>query len=421
MGKSITISGVFIYLRLVQEPFRDRSKLWWIVLGVILGGTIALVASLIILAARSSSGLGIPVVVGTILFGVSMLVVGLFRTLLIRQGTFSPRIGTLFLVGITCLLGVITIPVSIFILPAGWFDLWTVFVMGGVAIGIILLFLYSRYSWLKERGSPGFLTITGFLMVLAIIYMTVISYWIVPYDPADINVGPILWPPHPGFPLGTTSLGQDLLSRTIAGGGIMLQVAFLSVLICFFVGVPLGLLSSFRGGTLDRVLSLIMDAIFAFPGLILAIAIAAMLGPGVINMALAIAVVYIPSYFRVLRSQVLTIKELPYVEAAKALGARDRHTMLGYVLPNALPSIIVVMSINFADAVLTAAGLTFVGLGLPIDVADWGWDLTFGWHQLITGAWWVITFPGIMIVLLALGFTLVGEGLNEILTPMLKE
>jgi len=164
-----------------------------------------------------------------------------------------------------------------------------------------------------------------------------------------------------------------------------------------------------------------MDAIFAFPGLILAIAIAAMLGPGVINMALAIAVVSIPSYFRVLRSQVLTIKELPYVEAAKALGARDRDTMLRYVLPNSLPSIIVVMSINFADAVLTAAGLTFVGLGLPIDVADWGWDLTFGWHQLITGAWWVITFPGIMIVLLALGFTLVGEGLNEILTPMLKE
>ena len=421
MGRDITISGVFIYLRLVQEPFRNRSKLWWIILGVILGGTIALVAGLIILAARSSSGLGIPVVMGTLLFGVSMLVVSLFQTLLIRQGTFSPRMGTLFLIGVTCLFGVITIPVSFFILPFAWFDLWTVIVMGGVVIGIILLFLYSRYSWLKERGSPGFLTITGFLMVLAIIYMTIISNWIVPHDPAAINVGPILWPPHPGFPLGTTSLGQDLLSRMIAGGAIMLQVAFLSVIICFFVGVPLGLLASFRGGILDRGLSLVMDAIFAFPGLILAIAIAAMLGPGVINMALAIAVVYIPSYFRVLRSQVLTIKELPYVEAAKVLGARDRDTMLRYVLPNALPSIIVVMSINFADAVLTAAGLTFVGLGLPIDVADWGWDLTFGWHQLITGAWWVITFPGIMIVLLALGFTLVGEGLNEILTPMLKD
>lgn len=421
MGKAITISGVFIYLRLIQEPFRNRSKLWWIVLGVIVGGTLTLVASLITLAARSNSGLGIPVVVGTILFGVSMLVASLFRALLIRQGTFSSRMGTLFLVGVTCLLGVITIPVSIFILPFAWFDLWAVFVMGGVVIGILLLFLYFGYLWLKERGSPGFLTIAGFLMVLAIIYMTVIAYWIVPFDPFTINVGPILWPPHPGFPLGTTSLGQDLLSRIIAGGAVMLQVAFISVVVCFFVGVPLGLLASFRGGKLDRVLSLIMDAIFAFPGLILAIAIAAMLGPGVINMALAIAVVYVPSYFRVLRSQVLSIKELPYVEAAAVLGARDRDTMFRYVLPNALPSIVVVMSINFADAVLTAAGLTFVGLGLPIDVADWGWDLTFGWHQLITGAWWVITFPGIMIVLLALGFTLVGEGLNEILTPMLKD
>jgi peptide/nickel transport system permease protein len=121
------------------------------------------------------------------------------------------------------------------------------------------------------------------------------------------------------------------------------------------------------------------------------------------------------------RSQVLTVKELPYVEAAVVMGARNREILLRYILPNVLPSAIVVMSINFADAVLTAAGLTFVGLGMPIDVADWGWDLSFGWQQLIVGAWWVITFPGLMIVFLALGFTLVGEGFNEILTPKLKE
>ncbi|MFX1576149.1 MAG: ABC transporter permease [Promethearchaeota archaeon] len=421
MGNTKTISGVFIYLRLIEEPFRNRSKLWWIVLGVIMGCTLALVSSLIILAARSNSGLGIPVVVGTIFFAVSMLVTDFLRTLLVRQGTLSTRMGTLFVIGVYCLFGIITIPVSIFILPLAWFDLWTVFVMGGAILGILLLFLYHGYSMLKERGSPGFLAISGLLMVLAIIYMTVVAYWIVPYDPFTINVGPILFPPSPGYPLGTTSLGQDLLSRTIAGGAIMLQVAFISVVVCFFVGVPLGLIASYRGGIFDRVLSLVMDSIFAFPGLVLAIAIAAMLGPGVVNMAFAIAVVYVPSYFRVLRSQVLTIKELPYVEAAKVMGARDRDIMFRYILPNAIASVVVVMSINFADAVLTAAGLTFVGLGLPIDIADWGWDLTFGWHQLITGAWWVITFPGLMIVLLALGFTLVGEGLNEILTPMLKD
>lgn len=201
----------------------------------------------------------------------------------------------------------------------------------------------------------------------------------------------------------------------------MLQVAALSVAVCFSIGVPIGLATSYRGGRVEKVTGIVMDSIFAFPGLVLAIAIAAMLGPGVVNMALAIAVVYIPSYYRVVRSQVLTIKELPYVEAAVVMGARDRDILFRYILPNLLPSAVVVMSINFADAVLTAAGLTFIGLGLPVNVPDWGWDLTFGSHQYITGAWWVITFPGVMIVILALGFTLAGEGLNELLTPKLEE
>jgi len=251
--------------------------------------------------------------------------------------------------------------------------------------------------------------------------MTIIAYWIVPYNPFSINIGGIREPPNPDFPLGTTSLGQDMLSRVIAGGATMLQVAVLSVIMCFFVGVPLGLLASYRGGNLDRVMGLVMDSLFAFPGLVLAIAISAMLGPGIVNMGIAIAVVYIPSYFRIIRSQVFTVKELPYIEAAIVMGAKDREILFRYILPNVLPSVIVIMSINFADAILTAAGLTFVGLGLPIDIADWGWDLTLGFEVIIVGAWWVSAFPGLMIVLLALGFTLTGEGLNEILTPKLRE
>ncbi|MFW9963340.1 MAG: ABC transporter permease, partial [Candidatus Sifarchaeia archaeon] len=294
-------------------------------------------------------------------------------------------------------------------------------VLGGTVLGVIVIILYDGYPILKKRGSPGYATVAGLLIIFAMVYMTAISWWIVPYDPRVLDVGPYGAPPSDQFPLGTTSLGQDLLSRTIAGGGIMLQVAALSVVVCFSIGVPLGLGASYRGGSADKVVSLVMDSIFAFPGLVLAIAIAAMLGPGVLNMALAIAVVYIPSYFRVIRSQVLTVKELPYVEAAIVLGARDRDILFRYILPNVLPSAIVVMSINFADAVLTAAGLTFVGLGLPVNVPDWGWDLTFGSHQYIAGKWWVISYPGLMIVILALGFTLAGEGLNEVLTPKLKE
>lgn len=201
----------------------------------------------------------------------------------------------------------------------------------------------------------------------------------------------------------------------------MLQVAVLSVLVCLIIGVPIGLLSSYAGGVLDKVSSLVMDSIYAFPGLVLAIAIAFMLGTGVVNMAFSIAVVYIPSYFRVVRSQVFTIKELPYTEAAKAAGARRRTILFRYILPNVVPSIVVVATVNFADAILTAAGLTFVGLGVEKSIPDWGYDLTDGRALLPSGAWWVMTFPGIMIVLLALGFTLMGEGLSELLSPRLEQ
>ena len=138
-------------------------------------------------------------------------------------------------------------------------------------------------------------------------------------------------------------------------------------------------------------------------------------------MALAIAVVYIPSYFRVIRSQVLSIKELPYVEAANSIGAKRRTLLRRYIFPNVLPSIIVVATVNFADAILTAAGLTFIGLGVPANLPDWGWDLTNGRHLLPSGNWWVIAFPGLMIILLALGFTLMGEGLSELLNPRLEQ
>lgn len=269
------------------------------------------------------------------------------------------------------------------------------------------------------------MTIIGSVIVLSMILVTVLGPWISPYDPTAINVNP---PPNPNpsppsadFPLGTNLLGQDMLSRVLCGGSIMLQVALLSVLFCFIIGVPLGLLSSYAGGMLDKVLTLVMDSFYAFPGLVLAIAIAAMMGRGVVNMALSIAVVYVPSYFRIVRSQVLTIKELPYTEAARASGARGRTILFRYVLPNVVPSIVVVATVNFADAILTAAGLTFVGLGITIDVPDWGWDLTKGRQLLPSGAWWVITFPGIMIVLLALGFTLIGEGLSELLNPRLEQ
>jgi len=265
------------------------------------------------------------------------------------------------------------------------------------------------------------MTFIGISIVLSIVIITVIGPFIAPYDPAQPLVGPRLSPPSNQFPFGTTRLGQDLLSRVLTGGAVMLQVAVLSSILCFLVGVPVGLFSSYVGGAIDKLLSLIMDSVYAFPGLILAIAIAAMLGRGVVSMALAISVVYIPSYFRIVRSQVLTIKELPYTTAAKAAGAKWHTILFTHILPNVIPSIVVVMTVNFADAILTAAGLTFVGLGVEIDVPDWGRDLTSGREVLANGAYWVITFPGLMIILLALGFTLIGEGLSELTSPKLRK
>ncbi len=287
----------------------------------------------------------------------------------------------------------------------------------------ILARLIPGLTSLRKRGTAGWMTIIGLVIVSSMIILTIVGPWVSPYDPTAINVGP---PPNPSppsadFPLGTNLLGQDMLSRLLCGGSVMLHVALLSVLFCFIIGVPIGLLASYAGGMIDKAFNIVMDSFYAFPGLVLAIAIAAMMGRGVVNMALSIAVVYVPSYFRIVRSQVLTIKELPYTEAAQASGAKGRTILLRYILPNVVPSIVVVATVNFADAILTAAGLTFVGLGVGIDVPDWGWDLTQGRVLLPSGSWWVITFPGIMIVLLALGFTLIGEGLSELLTPRLEQ
>jgi peptide/nickel transport system permease protein len=287
--------------------------------------------------------------------------------------------------------------------------------------GRILLQFFPNLVGLAGRGLAGWAILMGIAIVVVLGIMTIFSPWISPYNPIAINVGPILSPPSSQYPLGTNHLGQDMLSRVCSGGSIMFQVAILSTVVCLIVGVPIGLFASFTGGYTDKIASLVMDSIYAFPGLVLAIAIAAMLGPGVLNMALSIAVVYVPSYFRMIRSQVLTIKELPYIEAANMMGANKRTTLLRYILPNVLPSIVAVATINFADAILTAAGLTFVGLGLPVSTPDWGWDLTYGRRLLTSGAWWVITFPGIMVVLLALGFTLIGEGLSELTNPRLQK
>ncbi len=222
------------------------------------------------------------------------------------------------------------------------------------------------------------------------------------------------------FPLGTNQVGQDVLSRLIWGARIAIIIGFSASLASFVIGVPLGLLAGFVGGKTDRAMTLVMDSIYAFPGLILAIAITAVLGPSIFNIIVAIAVLYIPTYYRIVRGQTLQAKQELYVEAARSLGTKAKVILTRYIFPNVIPSVAVIFSVNVADAILTGAGLSFLGLGLPPSTPDWGIDLARG-QEFIRSAWWLITFPGLAVMLIVLAFTMMGEGLVEIFNPKLRE
>jgi peptide/nickel transport system permease protein len=222
------------------------------------------------------------------------------------------------------------------------------------------------------------------------------------------------------FLLGTNQLGQDVFSRIIWGTRISFQVGLGAALFALVIGAPLGLLAGYVGRWPDRVLSLVMDSLYAFPGLILAIAIAAVLGPSILNVIVAIAVLYVPTYFRIVRGQTLAAKEDLYVEAARSIGATTPSIIGRYISPNIVPSVAIIFSVNVADGILTGAGLSFLGLGLPPDIPDWGIDLARG-QESIQSAWWLITFPGLAVMLVVLSFTMMGEGLVEIFNPKLRE
>jgi peptide/nickel transport system permease protein len=223
-----------------------------------------------------------------------------------------------------------------------------------------------------------------------------------------------------GFILGTNQIGQDVFSRIIWGTRIAIIVGLTSAIVAFLIGVPLGLIAGFVSGGLDRVLTLIMDSLYSFPGLILAIAIAAVLGPGLMNIIIAIAVLYVPTYYRIVRGQTLSVKQELYVDAARSLGATPFTILWRYIFPNVIPSVVIIFSVNVADAILTEAGLSFLGLGLPPDTPDWGIDLARG-QDYLRRAWWLITFPGLMVSLVTLSFSMLGESLAEILNPRLAE
>ncbi|AGK61563.1 ABC-type dipeptide/oligopeptide/nickel transport systems, permease component [Archaeoglobus sulfaticallidus PM70-1] len=271
------------------------------------------------------------------------------------------------------------------------------------------------FSFIPE-AEGRYMVISGMLIVLLVLFMAVFAPVIAPYDPIKASKD-ILQPPSAKHIMGTDNLGRDIFSRIIFGARVVLVVVFVASLFSMVIGVPLGLISGYFGGKLDRSLSMLMDSMYAFPSLILAIAIAAVLGPSVMNAVIAISVVYVPTYFRMIRGQVLSLKTRLFVEAAKAMGAKDARIMAKYIFPNIIPTLVVVFSLSVADAILTEAGLSFLGFIVSAPTPDWGFELASGRPYLPAGYWWMITFPGLMVMLLSLGFALIGEGLSEVYAP----
>ncbi|BAU10638.1 binding-protein-dependent transport systems inner membrane component [Leptolyngbya sp. NIES-3755] len=225
-------------------------------------------------------------------------------------------------------------------------------------------------------------------------------------------------PPHAAPSLrywfGTSSLGYDVFSRTLFGTQAAIQVVILATALSLIVGVPLGMVSGYRGGRLDRALLFLMDTIYTLPGLLLSVTLAFVVGRGVFNAAIALSIAYVPQYYRVVRNQTVSVKTELFIEAAQAMGASTWRVLSKYLFANVIQSVPVLFTLNAADAILTLGGLGFLGLGLPDEVPEWGHDLREALDALSTGGiWWTALFPGLAMTMMVVGLSLFGEGLNE--------
>jgi peptide/nickel transport system permease protein len=240
-------------------------------------------------------------------------------------------------------------------------------------------------------------------------------------SPTDLLSNTPLEPPSAAHWFGTNLRGYDVFSRTVFGSQAALQVVLLGTTLSLIIGVPLGLISGYLGGKVDKVLLFLMDTIYTLPGLLLSITLAFILGRGILNVAIAVSISYIPQYYRVVRNHTTSVKTELFVEAARAMGASPTRVLSRYLFLNVIQSVPVLFTLNAADAVLILGGLGFLGLGLPEEVPEWGHDLKEALADLSTGIWWTTLFPGIFLTLMVIGFSLLGEGLSEWLNPRLRK
>ena len=272
--------------------------------------------------------------------------------------------------------------------------------------------LYKIWKDLKRHR----LALVGAGILIGLIVVAVLAPLLAPYDPLEQNLYKRLLAPSLTYPLGTDDFGRDILSRIIYGTRISLRIGLISISIALSMGSALGLVAGYRGGGLDTVIMRFMDIMLAFPSILLAIAIVAVTGPGIDNVMVAVSIVMVPQYARLVRACVLSIREMAYVEAARAPGGGEVRILLASVLPNCTAPLIVQSTLSMGTAILDAAGLSFLGLGAQPPVPEWGAMLSGG-RELLLKAPWVMTFPGLAIFTVVLGLNLFGDGLRDALDP----
>ncbi|WP_164217002.1 nickel transporter permease [Virgibacillus sp. YIM 98842] len=272
------------------------------------------------------------------------------------------------------------------------------------------------YNKLKKNKAA----MIGGFMILFFIAVAFIGPYFTPYAPETQDLVNKLQPPSADHWFGTDHYGRDIFSRIIHGMSITLYIGFFSVAMGATVGVVLGMVSGYYGGKIDTVIMRVMDVLLAFPGILLALAIVSVLGPSLNNVIIAVAIFSVPVFARIVRGSTLSVRKLEYIDAMKALGASDFRILFKHILPNIASPIIVQATLSIATTVLTAAGLSFLGLGAQPPMPEWGAMLSDG-RNYMYNAWHVAFFPGVMIVLVVLAFNIFGDGLRDALDPKMKE
>lgn len=280
---------------------------------------------------------------------------------------------------------------------------------------------FNFLRFLNLKTLSGRMTMAGLVLTLGFILLAfgapLMQSWGWIQNPTTSLINPTYEPPSAQYWFGTSRQGYDVFSRTIFGSQAALQVVVLATLISLLIGVPLGLVSGYLGGKLDRLLLFLMDTIYTLPGLLLSVTLAFVVGRGVVNAAIALSISYIPQYYRIVRNQTVSVKSELFVEAAQALGANTWTILSRYLFLNVIPSVPVIFTLNAADAILVLGGLGFLGLGLPPGTPEWGNDLRQALDALPTGIWWTAFFPGLAMTLMVVGLSLLGEGLSELINP----